>query len=125
MNKFNAKKAFALDDSGVAIEFHSTAERDRFNHLRVLQKAGEISSLELQPKFEIQEKFKRGNKTILPIKYIADFQYTEKGKTVVEDVKGKPTPDYALKKKLFLAKNDDVIFREVRRNGTKWDVSEL
>jgi hypothetical protein len=35
------------------------------------------------------------------IKYRADFQYIEGGQIVVEDVKGRKTDVYKLKKKLF------------------------
>lgn len=37
------------------------------------------------------------------VKYIADFVYTDAGgKTVVEDVKGRRTKDYILKRKMML-----------------------
>ena len=35
------------------------------------------------------------------MEYIADFQYTENGKTIIEDSKGFKTKEYLIKKKLF------------------------
>jgi dsDNA-binding SOS-regulon protein len=45
-NKYNAKKT-VVD----GITFHSKKEADRYCELRLLQKAGQISHLELQPVF--------------------------------------------------------------------------
>lgn len=46
---------------------------------------------------------KQDGKTIeRPVRYIADFVYTENGKEVVEDVKGLRTDTYKLKRKMML-----------------------
>ena len=67
----------------------------------MLERAGEISNLELQPKFLLQDTFKKNGKTYRKIEYIADFQYIENGKTIVEDVKGMQTDVFKLKHKIF------------------------
>lgn len=82
--------------------------------MSLLEKAGAITDLKRQVEFvlipaqrEPDTIGKRGGiikgKTIeQKCSYIADFVYTENGKTVVEDVKGYKTPDYKIKKKLLL-----------------------
>ncbi len=79
------------------IRFHSTKEARRYQELKLLGKAGEITDLRLQVPFEIMI----GGKTICV--YYADFVYKEKGISKVEDVKGMRTPVYRLKKKLVEA----------------------
>lgn len=81
--------------------FDSIAESRRYKELALLEKAGEIENLQLQPKFLLQESFKKNGKTYRKIEYIADFMYEEKGKVIVEDVKGKETEVFKLKHKLF------------------------
>lgn len=78
--------------------FASRAEARHYSELKLLYNAGEIFSLELQPKFPIVV-----NKQKI-CTYIADFQYHDKdGDVVVVDVKGVKTPVYKLKKKLVEA----------------------
>lgn len=88
------------------ITFASKKEAARYQELKLMEKAGQISSLVLQPKFEIQL---NGIKVCT---YIADFCYNDfqkhlSGKSatvaVVEDVKGVRTAVYRLKKKLVKA----------------------
>ena len=81
--------------------FDSIAESKRYKELKLLERAGEIKDLELQPHFLLQEGFKKNGKTYRKIEYIADFQYIENGKVVIEDVKGKETEVFKLKRKLF------------------------
>jgi len=81
--------------------FDSIAESRRYKELKLLERAGKISELELQPRFLLQESFKKNGKTFRKIEYIADFQYIENGKIVIEDVKGKETEVFKLKRKLF------------------------
>lgn len=97
--KYNNKKTM-LD----GIKFDSKREASRYCELLILQKAGEIKDLKLQPKFTLQMKFRYKEKTYRAISYIADFQYTEvkTGLNVVEDVKGMRTPVFNIKEKLFL-----------------------
>lgn len=96
------------------IRFDSKAEAARYTELKMLQRAGKISGLELQPSFELQPKFKADGKTIRAITYRADFQYNENGRVVVEDVKGKETKDFIIKKKIFMQKYPHVDFRLIK-----------
>lgn len=94
--------------------FDSKKEANRYLELKLLVKAKEIRDLELQPRFVLQESFKRKGKTHRAITYIADFKYIDckTGKTVVEDTKGYRTEVYNIKKKLFLNKYPDMEFVE-------------
>ena len=47
------------------------------------------------------EACKKNGRTFRKIEYIADFQYIENGKTIVEDVKGIQTDVFKLKHKIF------------------------
>lgn len=77
--------------------FDSKKEADHYIHLKVRQSRGEISNLELQPKFPLAI---NGAKICT---YKADFAYDENGKRITVDVKGFKTPIYKLKKKLLSA----------------------
>jgi hypothetical protein len=97
------------------VTFDSQAEGRRYLELKMLLKAKKISDLQLQPKFELQQKF-TDNKGVnhRAIAYVADFQYLDdKGNYIVEDVKGYLTEVYKLKKKIFLFKYDAFDFREI------------
>ena len=96
MNKYHNKKV-QID----MYMFDSIAESRRYKELKLLERAGVISELELQPRFLLQEGFKKNGKTFRKIEYIADFQYIEDGRLVIEDVKGKETEVFKLKRKLF------------------------
>lgn len=84
------------------ITFHSAKEAKRYGELKLLEKAGEIRELVLQPRFPLDV---AGVKVAT---YVADFKYLERDEDdlwqlVVEDVKGFRTPVYRLKAKLFSA----------------------
>ncbi len=98
------------------IPFDSTLEGTRYSELKILEKANIIQELELQPVFVIHDKFKRNGKTIRDIKYIADFKYLCEGVVVVEDVKGKRTEAYQMKKKMFMKANPNVRFIEIYKD---------
>lgn len=91
--------------------FDSTKEAKRYRELKLLEMAGEISNLELQPRFLLQESFKKNGKTYRKIEYVADFKYIEKGKTIVEDVKGLQTDVFKIKHKLFEKKYPELELR--------------
>ncbi len=79
------------------ISFASKAEAKRYGELKLLERAGEITKLELQPKFALV-----GIGATKICQYRADFSYQNtNGPLVVEDVKGCRTPVYRLKAKLF------------------------
>ena len=110
------------------IEFDSKKEGNRYCELKLLQRAGKISDLECQKRYELipaqyetvetGEYYKVGAKKGQPktkqvcieqsVVYIADFVYQENGQTVVEDVKGYRDPasatyaKFVLKRKMML-----------------------
>lgn len=112
------------------IKFDSRREGDRYCELKLLQRAGKISNLELQKRYELipahyevvetGEFYKVGSKKGQPktkkvcveqaVDYIADFVYEENGKNVVEDSKGFRDPSsatyakFVIKRKLMLHK---------------------
>lgn len=100
-HKYNARK---VEYDGMM--FDSKKEMQRYSELKLLETAGEISQLELQPSFEIVVNGQR------ICKYRADFRYIEFGRPIVEDVKGFKTPVYKLKAKLFKALYPEVNFKE-------------
>lgn len=108
-HKFNAHRV-ELD----GIKFASGAEASRYQILKLMEKAGKIAGLTLQPKFVLVPAcVVRGQKQ-RAICYQADFQYTENGLTVVEDVKGWPTRESILKMKMFRFQHQDVELRITR-----------
>ena len=80
-NKYNATRT-VLD----GIEFASKREAKRYAELKLLERSGEITHLETQPKYTF---------TVNGVKintYTADFRYVrDDGTLVVEDVKSAPT----------------------------------
>lgn len=109
MNKYRNKKVQV--DMYV---FDSIAESRRYKELKLLERAGKIQNLELQPHFLLQESFKKNGKTFRKIEYIADFKYIENGKIIVEDVKGIQTDVFKLKHKLFEKKYPDLELRIIK-----------
>ncbi len=97
-NKYGNKKV-TIDN----INFDSKKEARRYQELKLMEKAGLITNLALQPKFLLQDKFEYGKK-YNSTSYIADFSYirVSDGCFVVEDVKGVKTDSFILKEKFFL-----------------------
>jgi hypothetical protein len=84
-------------------KFDSNKEARRYGELVLLERAGQISNLERQVRFElIPSQYRDGKCVERAAHYIADFVYMEDGKKVVEDTKGFRTKDYILKRKLML-----------------------
>jgi len=102
--------------------FDSRREAARYRELRLLEKAGQIADLELQPHYPIvvvevwrlmrsAEWVQIPGDSVIPLidcgRYTADFQYRDKstGAVVIEDVKSKPTRTtaYRLRKRLVEA----------------------
>ncbi|HEY5585691.1 MAG TPA: DUF1064 domain-containing protein [Ruminiclostridium sp.] len=98
MNKYGAKKTI-ID----GIKFASIAESRRYSELLLLQRAGQIESLRLQPRYTLQPKFSKGSTKYRCIEYVADFAYydVKKGYEVIEDVKGFSNKIFLLKQKMF------------------------
>lgn len=105
------------------IEFDSRKEAQRYWELKLLQRAGQISDLQLQKEFELipaqYETFPRYGKTGKRLQdgkrcieksctYKADFAYMKDGQLVVEDTKGYRDPasagyaKFVIKRKLML-----------------------
>ena len=85
-------KYFAQPTIVDGIKFASAKEARRYGELKLLQVAGKISALELQPRYKL----------IIEETYVADFRYVERGETVIEDVKGYLTAAYKRKRKAML-----------------------
>lgn len=94
--------------------FDSVKEYRRWCELSLLEKAGAITELERQVKFELIPSQKANGKVIeRPCNYVADFVYLEDinfkspegaiWHKVVEDTKGFKTKDYIIKRKLMLS----------------------
>lgn len=95
--------------------FDSKKEGRRYRELLLLQAAGEISHLELQPRYILWEGRTIRGERLRPITYTADFRYQEGGHTIVEDVKSAPTrrkSDYVMRKKLFMGLYPEIVFKE-------------
>ena len=97
--------------------FQSKKEANRYFELKMMQRAGEISKLELQPKFEIVPDviWLYASRILRKRYYIADFSYFENCIKTVEDVKSAITrknPVYTLKRQLFLLKYPGIVFKE-------------
>ena len=112
MAKYHNKKV-TID----GITFDSVKEANRYRELKVLERIGEITGLELQVKFvlipaiyETYERYGKNGKRLKDGKklvekecaYFADFVYSRNGVKVVEDAKGVRTKDYIIKRKLML-----------------------
>lgn len=99
--------------------FDSRKEARRFQELRLLEQAGQISDLRLQVKYQLippqrapsievyksgpnKGRRKPGKLVEKECSYIADFVYVQDGETVVEDAKGYRTDVYIIKRKLML-----------------------
>lgn len=106
-NKYGARR-LKID----GITFDSKLEADRYQQLKLLEKAGQIKGLEYHKKFVIIPKSRYGENVL----YEADFFYFENGKPIVEDTKSEATITavYKLKKRL-LAETHGITIKEVYR----------
>jgi hypothetical protein len=83
--------------------FDSRKEYARYRELVLLQRAGQISDLQRQVKYELIPQQRINGKVVeRACSYIADFVYVENKKKIVEDTKGFRTPEYKIKRKLML-----------------------
>ena len=96
MNKYGAKK---VTDPVTGEVFDSKKEYYRWCELKLMERAGKISDLQRQVKYELIPK-QNGERACT---YVADFVYIDSdGNTVVEDTKGVRTDAYRIKRKLML-----------------------
>lgn len=106
-SKYNNRKT-TMD----GIEFDSAKEANYYLVLKSDKKAGRIKDFELQPKFILQEGFKKGGVRFKPITYTADFKIIYNDDSVeVIDTKGVITKEFAIKRKLFEAKYLDLTLK--------------
>lgn len=103
-NKYGNKKCIYQ-----GIVFDSKKECDHFIYLQYLEKAGEITDLQRQVRFELQPSFKHNGKTIRSITYVADFTFKDKdGLMHIQDTKGIKTEVYKIKKKMMQFKGYEI-----------------
>ena len=111
------------------IKFMSPGEAERYLELQIRQMKGENFELFLQPKFELQPKFRKNGVLIRPIAYIADFKIIHgDGRVEIEDVKGwggYTTPDFKLKRKMFEFKYPELSLILLKRLGKPKRIQEL
>ena len=113
--KYHNKKTF-ID----GIKFDSKLEAERYAQLKILERAGVIRDLELQPEYELIPSFRKNGNTWRRTVYKADFRYilSENDKTIIEDVKGSTaviTDVFRLKQKLFEYKYPELTIKIVTR----------
>ena len=94
------------------IKFDSKLEAERYAQLKILERAGVIRALELQPSFDLLPSFRKNGKTWRKTVYKADFRYilAKDDRIIIEDVKGSTaviTDVFRLKQKLFEYKYPD------------------
>lgn len=102
------------------IKFDSKLEAERYAQLKMMERAGVIRDLELQPEYELIPSFRKGGKTWRRTVYKADFRYIlcDGDKTIIEDVKGSTaviTDVFRLKQKLFEYRYPELTIKIVTR----------
>ncbi len=111
MNKYGAKKTACQHG-----HLHdSRREAVRCNELHLLQRAGNIQALTIQPKYE----FAINGDWLMMLngqraKYTPDFSYIENGRQIAEDTKGMVTEAFRLRAALFRHLFADIELRVVK-----------
>ena len=114
MSRYNRRNKYGNQRTELdGIIFDSRAEARRYAELVLLQKAGEISDLEMQKAYVLQPSFfDKAGKRVPAIKYYADFCYiTKDGEQIIEDVKSPATRNnstYKLKKKMMAFQGNEI-----------------
>lgn len=119
MNKYNAQKVEAY-----GMKFDSLAEYDRYEELRLLERAGQIKNLRHHIRIPLIQPIK-GRKLIdqdeLGVFYEADFIYSQvidgEERMVIEDVKGDTSGEaykmWVVKRKLLKTNYPEYIVKEI------------
>lgn len=122
-------KYHAVKTTVDGITFASKKEAKRYGELKLLERAGDLRALRLQPRYalvplRLEKRALRNindgpilNSRVPVAFYVADFEYEEsdrgyggiKWQLVVEDTKGMKTETYLLKKRWFEAQYDIAI----------------
>ena len=113
--KYHNKKTVAD-----GIKFDSRLEAERYAQLKMMERAGVIRDLELQPEYELIPSFRKDGKTWRRTVYKADFRYilAEDDRIIIEDVKGSTaviTDVFRLKQKLFEYRYPELTIKIVTR----------
>lgn len=96
-SKYGSKKV-TIDD----ITFDSKIEAKYYEQVKWLEANKQILFYRLQPRFLLQEAFKKNDKSFRKIEYVADFEIHHlDGSIEVIDVKGMETEAFKIKRKLF------------------------
>lgn len=91
------------------IKFDSKREAARWTELVTLKNAGHITDLTRQVKFVLAPAVMIGGRKKPALRYIADFSYRQNGLLVIEDVKGKLTDVYKVKRHLMAAQGHHIV----------------
>jgi hypothetical protein len=118
-SKYGAQKVVTFDADGNQVKIDSKLEARRFGQLQLMQKAGEISNLRRQVRFDFKSMREPGK----PVRYVdskrafhylCDFVYERDGKTIYEDAKGVSKREYLIKK-MFMWDHHGILLTEHRR----------
>lgn len=81
-------------------------------NLKPLVESHALKELVVHPRYLLQEAYKKKDRTVKAIYYEADFEVTfTEGDKLVIDIKGMPTPEAKLKRKLFERKYPDLYLK--------------
>lgn len=107
MNKYRAQKT-TVD----GITFDSKREAKRYSELKLLERLGQISNLELQVVYPLEGRdgpllTRTGRKMRITV----DFRYWDNNLNieVIEDAKGTPTRDYEVRKAVLAAQGVEIV----------------
>ena len=124
---YHRKKGVKYNNTKIQADGHtfdSKHEYQRYCELKLLERSGAITDLQMQVKFVLipsqyepdtvkvlksgKEKVVKGKLIERECSYIADFVYQYNGKTVVEDAKSPitRTKEYIIKRKLMLERHN-------------------
>lgn len=100
MSKYHAKKT-VVD----GIVFDSKREAQRYQQLKLMERAGIICNLKRQVRHElVPAQYIDGKCVERAVTYTSDLEYDASDVHIVEDVKGVRTKEYIIKRKLMLYK---------------------
>ncbi|HLQ83123.1 MAG TPA: DUF1064 domain-containing protein [Pseudogracilibacillus sp.] len=105
--KLNTKKSRKRKYNNNFVEldgyiFASQLEADYYAELVFRQKANEISSFVIQPRYLLQKSFEKDGKKYKKIEYVADFEIKHLDDSIeVIDTKGVKTDVFRIKEKMF------------------------
>lgn len=110
-NKYGARKSNCQQGH----THGSKKEASRCDVLSELERNGQISDLEQQPKFWFAINGKPlAHQNGRRVGYTADFRYRDDhGRIVVEEVKGFAARDWPLRRAVFVALYDEIILKEI------------